>query len=289
MQISIGLPATIPGVQRELLFDWAKKADNGPFTSLGIIGRLAYPNYEPLMSLAAAASITQRIRLMTAALIAPLYNAGVLAKQAATLDALSGGRLTLGLGIGNREDDYKAAPSSFNRRGKQFDQQLAIMKRIWSEQPLGDGVGVVGPPPVQQGGPELLIGGRASVALERAARWGDGYVNSESDPQKAREYYAIVEDLWRSLGKEGRPRFVGIAYYGLGEDARERVDSYIRSYYAYLVPQAEIIARAASSSPAMVRNTIRAFADIGMDELMFWPCIAHLDQVDRLAELVKRG
>jgi alkanesulfonate monooxygenase SsuD/methylene tetrahydromethanopterin reductase-like flavin-dependent oxidoreductase (luciferase family) len=132
MQISIGLPATIPGVSRELLFDWARKAEAGSFASLGIIGRLVYPNYEPLITLAAVSSITQRIRLMTAVLIAPLYNAGILAKQTASLDALSGGRLTLGLGIGNREDDYKAAPSSFKSRGKYFDEQLAIMKRAWS-------------------------------------------------------------------------------------------------------------------------------------------------------------
>jgi alkanesulfonate monooxygenase SsuD/methylene tetrahydromethanopterin reductase-like flavin-dependent oxidoreductase (luciferase family) len=287
MQISIGLPATIPGVSRELLFDWARKAEAGPFASLGIIGRLVYPNYEPLITLAAVSGITHRIRLMTAALIAPLYNAGILAKQTASLDALSGGRLTLGLGIGNREDDYKAAPSSFKHRGKYFDEQLAIMKRVWSGQPLGDDIGPIGPPPIQQGGPELLIGGRATPALKRIARWGTGYISSESSPKLALQNYQRVEEFWKAEGRTGRPRFVGITYFGLGPSAKQHINAYLLEYYAFRGPAAETVANAASSTPEMVKDTLRMFADIGLDELMFWPCIPNLDQVDWLVDLIE--
>ncbi|HKS68834.1 MAG TPA: LLM class flavin-dependent oxidoreductase, partial [Ktedonobacterales bacterium] len=107
MRVGIGLPASIPGVQGRLLLDWAQRADAGPFASLGIIGRLVYPNYDPLIALAGAAGVTVRIRLMTTVLLAPLRNTAILAKQAASLDALSGGRLTLGLGVGAREDDFR--------------------------------------------------------------------------------------------------------------------------------------------------------------------------------------
>src|SRR5215210_5639736 len=116
MDIGIGLPATIPGRRGSLILEWAKQADSGPFSSLGILDRLVYPNYEPLITLAAAAAVTERVRLMTTVLIAPLRGAGVLAKQAATIDALSGGRLTLGLGVGAREDDFRFAPASFHDR-----------------------------------------------------------------------------------------------------------------------------------------------------------------------------
>src|SRR5215210_9325725 len=109
MNIGIGLPATIPGTSSSLVLDWAKRADAGPFSSLGIIDRLVYPNYEPLVTLAAAAGATRRIRVMTTVLLAPLRHATILAKQAASLDALSGGRFTLGLSVGGREDDYRAA------------------------------------------------------------------------------------------------------------------------------------------------------------------------------------
>ncbi|HTK06418.1 MAG TPA: LLM class flavin-dependent oxidoreductase [Ktedonobacteraceae bacterium] len=286
MQVSIGLPSTIPGVAGELLFDWARQADAGPFTSLGVIGRLVYPNYEPLIALAAAASITRRIRLLSGTLLAPIYNAGVLAKQAASLDALSGGRLTLGLGIGMREDDYLAAPSSFKRRGKHFDEQLAIMKRVWSGQPFNDEVGPIGPTPIQPGGPELLIGGRADAALKRIAHWQTGYISSEPDPQLARQNYQRVEAFWHAEGRAGRPRFVGVAYFGLGTGAREHITTYLLNYYAFMGSGAEVVANATASTPAMVKEKLQQFAAIGMDELLFWPCIPSLDQVDRLAQLV---
>lgn len=143
MHIGISHPGIVPGVPGQLILEWARRADAGPFSSLGSRDRLVYANYDPLMTLAAAAAVTQRIRLMTTVLIVPVHNAGVLAKQAASLDALSGGRLTLGVGIGLREDDFRAAPASFRNRGKRFEEQLDTMKRIWSGQPLADDLGPI--------------------------------------------------------------------------------------------------------------------------------------------------
>src|SRR5215469_6395211 len=172
MQIGIGLPNTIPGVHGELILDWARRAESGPFSSLATLDRVVYPNYESLMTLAAVAGVTQRVRLMTTVLIAPLRTPAMLAKQAASLDALSGGRLTLGLGVGGRENDFRAVAAPFRSRGKYFDEQLAIMKRIWSDLPLSADVGPIGPLPVQQGGPEILIGGYTPASIERVGRWG---------------------------------------------------------------------------------------------------------------------
>src|ERR671921_1699078 len=177
MDIGIGLSATIPGTRGSLILDWAKRADSGPFSSLGILDRMVYPNYEPLITLAAAAAVTSRVRLMTTVLLAPLRRAGVLAKQAATIDALSGGRLTLGLGVGGREDDFKAAPASFHDRARRFEQQLDLMKRIGSGEPVSDEVGPVGPPPAQAEGPELLIGGYSAVPIRRVGGWGGGGIS----------------------------------------------------------------------------------------------------------------
>jgi alkanesulfonate monooxygenase SsuD/methylene tetrahydromethanopterin reductase-like flavin-dependent oxidoreductase (luciferase family) len=132
MDIGIGLPATIPGTSGSLVLDWARRADSGPFSSLGILDRLVYPNYEPMITLSAAAAVTERIRVMSTILIAPLRRGGVLAKQVATLDALSGGRLTVGIGVGAREDDFHAAPASFHERARSFEEQLELMRRVWS-------------------------------------------------------------------------------------------------------------------------------------------------------------
>jgi alkanesulfonate monooxygenase SsuD/methylene tetrahydromethanopterin reductase-like flavin-dependent oxidoreductase (luciferase family) len=135
MEIGIGLP----GTRGSLVLDWARRADSGPFSSRGIIARLLYTNYEPLVTLAAA--VTERVRLMSTVLITPLRGAGVLAKEAASVDALSGGRLTLGLGVGAREDDFQAAPASFHDRARRFEEQLDFMRRVWSGQPAAGRTG----------------------------------------------------------------------------------------------------------------------------------------------------
>src|SRR5215211_688160 len=205
MDIGMGLPATIPWTNSPLILEWAKRADSRPFSSLGILDRLVYPNYEPLITLAAAAAVTERVRLMTTVLIAPLRRAGVLAKQSATIAALSGGRLTLGLGVGAREDDFQFAPASFHDRGRRFEEQLELMRRVWSGQPESDEVGPVGPPPARSGGPELLIGGYTPVSIRRVGRWGDGFISGGvRDSEQVRQLFDLAEESWRGEGKIGR-------------------------------------------------------------------------------------
>src|SRR5215471_20150940 len=201
MQIGIGLPATIPGTEGTRILEWAKKADSGPFSSLGILDRLVIPNYEALVTLAAVAGVTQRIRLMTTVLLAPIRNTAMLAKQAASVDALSGGRLTLGLGIGGREDDYLAASVSFRTRGKRFEEQLSIMKHIWSGDPLSEKVGPIGPKPARSGGPEILIGGYTPAATQRVGRWGDGFIAGGRDPRGTQEFFKQAGESWKAAGR----------------------------------------------------------------------------------------
>jgi len=287
MQIGIGLPGTIPGVTGEFILDWAKLAEVGPFSSLGVLDRLVYPNYEPLITLAAVAGVTQRMRLMTTILIAPLRNTAILAKQAASIDALSNGRLTLGLGVGGREDDFLAAQVPFHERGKRFDEQLATMTSIWSGQPLSEKVGAIGPSPVQQGGPELLIGGNSPRAIKRIGRWGNGFISGGGGPDAARKGYSAAEQAWKEAGRPGKPRFVGATYYGLGPDAAEKAAQYIRHYYSFIGPIADRLASSVPSTPDAVKGAIWAFSDAGMDELILWPTIPNLNQVELLAELVR--
>src|SRR5215208_4298265 len=119
MNVGIGLPSTIPGVNRESLLTWARKSEERGFSTLGTIDRLVYGNYESLIALAAAAAVTDRIRLTTDILLGPLRgNGAVLAKQAATIDSLSNGRFTLGIAVGLREDDYAATGTPFDARGR---------------------------------------------------------------------------------------------------------------------------------------------------------------------------
>jgi alkanesulfonate monooxygenase SsuD/methylene tetrahydromethanopterin reductase-like flavin-dependent oxidoreductase (luciferase family) len=285
MKVGVGLPA-ISGISGQLVLDWAKKVDAGPFSSLGSIDRIAYGNYESLIMLAAAAGVTQKVRLMTSILLAPLRNAGVLAKQTATLDAISGGRLTLGLAVGGREDDYRAAPASFHDRGKRFEEQLSLMKRIWSGQPVGDGVGLVGPAPHQSGGPEVLIGGASPAAIRRVGQWADGFISVPLAPDQVRQLYGAAEQSWQEQGKPGKPRLAMGLYYRLGSNTAQRSEAYIRDYYAFAGPVAEQVVQGIISIPEAMKGAIQVYESVGVDEIIFWPTVAELDQIDRLADVV---
>src|SRR5438270_4311661 len=152
MDVGIGLPNAVRGVDRSGIVDWARAAEQAGFSSLGTIDRLVYPNYESLIALAAAAAVTERIGLLTDILIAPLRsNAALFAKQAATIDALSNGRLTLGLAVGGRPDDYEAGGVDFNRRGKIFARQLDEMSAVWK------GERGLGPSPASNNGRPALL------------------------------------------------------------------------------------------------------------------------------------
>jgi alkanesulfonate monooxygenase SsuD/methylene tetrahydromethanopterin reductase-like flavin-dependent oxidoreductase (luciferase family) len=286
MQIGIGLPAVIPGTPGELVLEWARMADQGPFSSLALIDRVVYPNYEPMLTLAAAAGATRRVRLLTSVLLAPLRKTAILAKEAASLDVLSGGRLTLGLGIGGRGDDFEVCGVDIHTRGKRFAEQLALMYRIWAGEPVSDTVGPIGPTPVQPGGPPILIGGYAAESLRRLARWGAGYIAGGTPPQMAQQAYAQVERVWAGAGRAGKPYFACGTYFALGPDAAERGAAYIRDYYGFLGPMGETMAGALPSTPEAMRSLIKAYEDVGADELLLWPTVAQLDQLDRVAELV---
>lgn len=283
MDVGIGLPATIPGVEGKTVVDWARRAEQAGFSSVGVIDRLVYPNYDPLVALAAAAAVTSRIRLVTTVLLAPLHsNTALLAKQAASVDRLSGGRLVLGLGLGARDDDFAASGLEAKGRGRTFERQLEEMKRIWAGQKKGF-AGAIGPTPAREGGPELIIGGHVEASIKRAARFGDGWIMGGGTPDQFAQMAGAVDAAWSSAGRSGKPRKLSLAYYSLGPKAKENADWYLHDYYGWLGDFADQIAAGAARSGEMVKGYAAAFEQAGCDELIFVPCSGELDQVDLLA------
>ncbi len=286
MKVGIGLPGNIPNTRGDIILEWAIAADAGPFSSVGTIDRLVYDNYDPLVVLSAAAGATSRIRLLTCVLLAPLHNPGVLAKQAASLDAISGGRLTLGVGVGRRPDDYEVAPAEFSQRGRQMNRSLHTMRSIWNGEVVTKGLGTMGPAPVQPGGPEVLIGAGTPQAVRRVGRYADGFIAAAANAAAVQELYQMAVESWEGEGRTGRPRLAGVASYALGPDAADKVGGYIRHYYSFLGDAAEHMARNAISTPEAVRDTIRDMEGIGMDEVVFLPSVAAIDQLERLADII---
>ncbi|MGW5714848.1 LLM class flavin-dependent oxidoreductase [Amycolatopsis sp. NPDC003865] len=274
MKIGLGLPLQDPDV----LLDWARRADTGPFASVGLGDRVVYDNPEPLVALAAVAGATSRIRLQTTVLLAPTRETVLLAKQAATLDRMSGGRFSLGIGIGPRPDDFTATGQDYHRRGRRLDDQLARLRETWAPG------AAIGPAPARAGGPELLFGGFSPRAISRVARWGDGFI-SVSPAELTDQLFRAVEKTWQAAERPGAPRLVAQVNAVLGPPERvERGLSAIAAYYRSLGPYAEKVLEDVLTTPERLRDAVAGYADMGADEVVVYCWTTDVDQVDRIAE-----
>jgi alkanesulfonate monooxygenase SsuD/methylene tetrahydromethanopterin reductase-like flavin-dependent oxidoreductase (luciferase family) len=284
MDVGIGLPGGIPGTDGKTLVEWARHADGTGLSTLGTIDRLVYPNYDPFISLAAAAVVTERIGLMTTVLLGPLRpNAISVAKEALSLDRLSNGRFSLGIGLGARGDDYEASGIPTGNRGKVFDRQLEEIKSVFAGEKKGL-KGPVGPPPVREGGPELIVGGGVDASFKRAARFGDGWIMSGGTPDQFSEMGGKADEAWKEAGRSDTPRKLSLAYFSLGPNAEQNADNYIHDYYSWLGDDvAGMIASSAAKDEDTVKSYISGFADAGCDELIFFPCSSDVEQVELLA------
>jgi len=281
MDVGIGLPSTIPGVGREQLLEWARRAEARGFSTLGTIDRIVYPNLEPLVALAAVAGVTERIRLATAILLAPTRaNGALLAKQAATLDVLSEGRLVLGVAVGRREDDFRACGADFEARGRVLDEMLELWARIW------DGEEGIGPRP-PAGRPTVMLGGWANAAFTRAARHAAGWTAGNCTLDELADGTARLRAAWDAAGRDGAPRTMVQPYYALGDGAEQAVERSLGDYYGSEGAYTETIVARAATDAQRVRENVRAFAEAGCDELIFFPCDADPDQVDLLADALR--
>src|SRR5215207_1965338 len=261
MDVGIGLPNAVRGVDRAGIVDWARRAEAAGFSSLGTIDRIAYPNYESLIALAAAAAVTERIRLVTDILIAPLRaNTALLAKQAATIDNLSNGRLVLGLSPGGREDDYVVSGVDFHSRGAAFDRQLADLARYWD--------GGVGPSTASGRRPTLLIGGTADSAFRRAAQHADGWTMGGGDPAAFTQLREKLLAAWDAADRDGEPRTMALFYFALGDRAEEAAREKLGDYYAFLGEYADMIVQSAAKDEDTVKRYLAGFEQAGVDEVI---------------------
>jgi alkanesulfonate monooxygenase SsuD/methylene tetrahydromethanopterin reductase-like flavin-dependent oxidoreductase (luciferase family) len=275
MDVGIGLPSTIRGATGAQIVEWAKRAEARGFSSLGTIDRIVYGNYEPLTALAAAAAVTERIKLVTAILIAPLRVSGaMLAKQAASVNALSDDRLVLGAAVGGREDDFEAVGADFGSRGKAFDQMLAEWREIWDGEAIGPA-----------GHPSVIIGGSVPAAYRRAAEH-DGWIMGGGSPDDFRKGAAKLAEAWKAAGRDGTPRQAALSYFALGDRAQEDAQAYLGDYYAFTGGYVDMIVQSAAKDEDTVRAYVQAFADAGCDELILFPSSPDPDQVDLLADAI---
>lgn len=277
MEIGVGLPSSVPATPGPVLLEWARRAETGPYSSLGVLDRLRFDSYEPLSLLAAAAAVTNRIKLASTVVVSPLRTTALLAKEAATIDALSGGRLVLGVALGARREDYETARIDPTGRGSRFTEQLVAMRAQWDDDR-------VGPAATTDGGPTLLVGGSGDAAFHRMANHADGYVHG-GGPARAFERAANgALAAWSEAGRPGRPLLWGQSYFALGDDAAEAGREYMRSYYAFTGAFVEKIVAGTLTSAQDVVQLVQGYEAAGCDELVLFPAVSDPDQLDRLAD-----
>lgn len=287
MRIGIGLPTRAGGLSSEDIRVWADRADRGPFASLATLDRVVTAAHEPLVALASVIGVTSRIRLVASVIIAPTRETTLLARQAASIDALSGGRFSLGVGVGVRPDDYVATGFAFERRGRRLDEQLPLLRRIWMGEAMAGTTDRIGAAASRAAGPELLIGGYVPAVARRIAAHGDGFMApGGGDPDRMAELWGSIEAAWSAAGRTGRPRWLSSSYVALGPAADQQAAEYIRSAYAFEPALAERRLRGIPTTPSAVRDLIARHEAMGVDELILRPCAPDLRLVDRLADLV---
>ncbi|WP_433206965.1 LLM class flavin-dependent oxidoreductase [Dactylosporangium sp. CS-047395] len=272
MELGLGLPVSDP----PRLLDWARRAEAAGFASVALLDRLAYDNPEPLVALALLAGATTRIRLQTEVLLAPLRGTALLAKQAATLQLMSGGRFRLGVGVGGRADDHAAAGVPLSQRGAVMDRMLGDLRAIWGGAPYP--TTPIGP----SAAPPLLIGGFAPAALARVARFEAGFLCA-APLQWAGKLVDTVQEQWRAAGRAGRPRLV-CQVNAATPASLDRARGAAAAYYAFTGREGwgEPI-----SDPGQLAETVAAYREFGADELILYCWGDDPGQIELLARHAK--
>ena len=287
------LPTMLPHGRAEAVA-WCRGVDEGPWASLAVPERITYTSHSWTVQLAAAAALTERVRLWTTVVVLPAHPAVQVAKDLASVDRLSGGRLTVGVGVGGREHDYRAVGSPFTRRWQRMDDAVAAMRSVWAGDPPFPGADPVGPPPLQAGGPPLVAGVMGPKAMARAARWAVGVDDGSTVTGVSRDAVAAlverVRAAWRNAGRTEAPHVSASLWYALGDGAADRLRRYTYEYMRIFGDEiaAAMADACTASSPASLREAVTAAADAGCDELFLVPTTADATELDRTRDALGR-
>ena len=292
MKVGVCLPYMERELDRDIMLYWMRAIDNGPFESLTCGERITSYTVEMRTILGAAAAVTERVRIVPSLYVLPMHNAVWAAKEIATLDVMSNGRVTLCVGVGGRPMDYEAVGASFEKRHARMDEQIAAMKKIWQGVPPLEGGDPVGPTPVQAGGPPILAGTMGPKATRRAAEWADGLYMWSGNGQKQDIANMIkqADGCWEDAGRDTKPTRITGFWASLADNAAERLPAYVYDYIKVLSPE---FAAAMSKgmdrcTPDRINASLDAMEELGCEETYLVPATCDLADIDRLSELVAK-
>ncbi len=294
MKIGMNLPVMAPGVSRNALHAWCRGIDAGPYSTLAIGERITFPNPEVMVTASTAAALTERVRIAFTVIVLPMHRELLIAKQVATLDVLSGGRVDLGLGVGARAEDYRAVDAAFDaRRLGRMERQIARMRRAWAgELVVDEALRPIEPLPLQAGGPPLWAGSLFPQSIRRAARWAVGICGFSFGPSapEVEMAWQSARTAWSEEGRAQPPRLATSFFFAIGPKAREQLDTFLARYLNFFGEDAaRTMAKTARvDSPERLKNALRMLADLGTDEVWLVPTTWEVDELHRVSEVVNR-
>ncbi len=291
MKIGLCLPYMKRGMTREDYHRWFRHIDEGPFHSLSCGERILGSTFDMRILLASAAAITERVEINTTLYVLPMHNAVRAAKEIASLDVLSGGRLTVTVGYGGREQDYEAVGATYAGRHARMDEQVATLRSVWAQEPPVEGCDPVGPEPLQPGGPRIYTGAMGPKGIARGARWADGIYawSGNGEREEIANTLVMADAAWEQAGRETAPYKMGGFWYCLDDDGQQKLYDYC---YNYLLIAGEDVATWMANSvhrsnPDAVKEALDNLEAAGCDEAMLSPVTAELHEIDRLVDVIE--
>lgn len=291
MKIGVCLPYMKAGLTRDDYLAWFRAVDDGPFHAVSCGERVHGPTYDMRVVLAAAAMATTRVEITPTLYVLPMHNATRVAKEVATLDILSGGRVnSITLGYGGREKDYIAVGARFEGRYSRMDRQVEELRKVWRGEEIVEGGGSIGPAMDRPRGPQLLAGAMGPKSIARCAQWADGLYawSGNGEEEEYRRAFAMADAAWERAERDAAPYRMGGFWYTLADGGQQKLYDYVYEYLAIAGP--EIATMMAKSVHRSTRDSVRAALDnaenAGCQELFVVPATADLAEIDRLSDIL---
>lgn len=289
MTVGVALPQMAAGLDRDRLRAWCRGIDEGPFSSVSAGERITFHNLDGFTLCSAAAALTSRVRILVNVVVLPWHAPAMVAKELASLDVVSGGRVEIAVGVGGRQQDYTALGSSFAGRHGRLDAAVHELRRLWNGGPAADGE-TVGPSPVQSGGPSILASAMGPKSLARAAQWAVGVSGFTllGDAREAARLFRATEAAWSEAGRSDAPRHVTGSFVALGDDAKSTLQGFAEAYLRVFSPDlaASLAAAMPLHDPSRLVDLLDAVEAEGADEFIVVPATSDPRMLELLADTV---
>ena len=286
MKIGMTLPVMEPDLSRQDLEDWTLRVDAGPWSHIALGERILFPNPEFISTLSAVAAWTKRVEIIATISVLTMHNPILSAKQFATIDMISEGRFTLGVGVGGREEDYNAIGSTWSdRKWATLSDRVKTMQSVWSKEYHPS----LGPTPFSMNGPQILAGAVGPKAMEMSADFADGLAgfSFNADIEEIKDSFNRVQKAFEEKNKS--PRLVTSFWFGLGKSARSDIQTHLERYLSWMGDDlARDLAKTAgfSGSQSDLNDFLLLVKAAGATDVILVPTSKNIEQLILAEEVI---